>query len=276
MSNDVVVHVVEDDPAMRDALLLLLRSANLEARGYGSAEEFLVEPDSMRSPCVLVDVRLPGMNGLALQRELALRRAGPAIVMITGHGDIPLAVAALKAGAMDFVTKPFDPAALLDSVRAAQRRVEEIRRRATADAEIEGRLKSLTPREVIDLGPAGGGTLEQEHCRKAGNQSSHGRASPCPHHGENAGPQRFPTDSDRSRQIRLSQPVLFIHRRGRSLRYRHRRSNPANRKGGMPFDIKRRLLSSIRFFFAPTTVLANPSPAPPGVPATVDRFAIRP
>jgi two-component system response regulator FixJ len=153
MSNDVVVHVVEDEPAMRDALLLLLRSANLEARGYGSAEEFLVEPDSRRSPCVLVDVRLPGMNGLALQKELALRRAGPAIVMITGHGDIPLAVAALKAGAMDFVTKPFDPAALLDSVRAAQRHVEEIRRRATADAEIDGRLKSLTPREssILEL-----------------------------------------------------------------------------------------------------------------------------
>jgi len=147
MSDDLVVHVVEDDPAMRDALLLLLSSADLPARGYASAEEFLVEQDSMKSLCVLVDIRLPGMSGLALQRELALRQTDPAVVMITGHGDIPLAVAALKAGAMDFVTKPFDPAALLDSVRAARRRSVESRRRAAADAEIDNYLKSLTPRE---------------------------------------------------------------------------------------------------------------------------------
>ena len=151
MSDDLVVHVVEDDPAMRDALLLLLRSAGLPARSYTSAEEFLAAQDCRQSACLLVDVRLPGMNGLALQRELALRGADPAIVMITGHGDIPLAVAALKAGAMDFVTKPFDPAALLDSIHEARQRTAETRRRAAAGAEIDACLKTLTPREASIL-----------------------------------------------------------------------------------------------------------------------------
>jgi two-component system response regulator FixJ len=151
MSDELVVHVVEDDLAMRDALLLLLKSASVPARGYASAEEFLAEQDCGQSACLLVDVRLPGMNGLALQRELVLRGADPAIVIITGHGDIPLAVAALKAGAMDFVTKPFDPAALLDSVRAAWQRAADTRRRAAAAAEIDACLQTLTPREASIL-----------------------------------------------------------------------------------------------------------------------------
>jgi two-component system response regulator FixJ len=148
---DDVVHVIEDDPAMRDALLLLLRSASLPARSYASAEEFLAEQDCRRSACLLVDVRLPGMNGLALQRHLVLHGADPAIVMITGHGDIPLAVAALKAGALDFVTKPFDPAALLDSVSVARQRAADTRQRAAAAAEFNTRLQSLTPREASIL-----------------------------------------------------------------------------------------------------------------------------
>jgi two-component system response regulator FixJ len=151
MSDDLVVHVVEDDLAMRDALLLLMRSASLPARGYASAEEYLAEHDGRQSACLLVDIRLPGINGLALQRELVSRGADPAIVMITGHGDIPLAVAALKAGAIDFVTKPFDPAALLDSVREAWQRTAETRRRAAAAAEIDARLQTLTPREASIL-----------------------------------------------------------------------------------------------------------------------------
>jgi two-component system, LuxR family, response regulator FixJ len=151
MPDDHVVHVVEDDSAMRDALLLLLRSASLPARGYASAEEFLAEQDYRQSACLLVDVRLPGMSGLALQRELVLRGADPAIVMMTGHGDIPLAVTALKAGAMDFVTKPFDPAALLDSIREAWQRAAETRQRAAVAAEIDARLQTLSPREASIL-----------------------------------------------------------------------------------------------------------------------------
>jgi len=151
MSDDLVVHVVEDDLVMRDALLLLLRSASLPARGYASAEEFLADPDCGRSVCLLVDVRLPRMDGLALQKHLVSRGADPATVMITGHGDIPLAVAALKAGAMDFVTKPFDPAALLDSVREAWQRAANTRQRAVAAAENDARFQTLTPREASIL-----------------------------------------------------------------------------------------------------------------------------
>jgi two-component system response regulator FixJ len=151
MYDNLVVHVVEDDPAMRDALLLLLRSASLPARGYTSAEEFLAEQDCGQPACLLLDVRLPGMDGLALQRHLILHGADPAVVMITGHGDIALAVAALKAGAMDFVVKPFDPGALLDSVREAWQRAVESERRAAAAAEIEARLHTLTPREASIL-----------------------------------------------------------------------------------------------------------------------------
>ena len=152
MLGEHVVHVVEDDLAMRDALLLLLESAGLPARGYGSAEDFLEkEQRHDRGACLLVDVRLPGMDGLALQRYLFSRGAEPAIVMITGHGDIALAVAALKAGAMDFVTKPFNPAELLHSVREAWRRSADARQRAVAAAENEALFQTLTPRETSIL-----------------------------------------------------------------------------------------------------------------------------
>jgi two-component system, LuxR family, response regulator FixJ len=146
-----VIHVVEDDPAMRDALVLLLTSAGLEARGYASAEEFLAADEHTKPMCLLADIRLPGMNGLALHKHLVSLGAEPAVVMITGHGDIPMAVAALKAGALDFVTKPFDPALLLESVREALQRVDESRRQRARTEEVKGRLKTLTSRELAVL-----------------------------------------------------------------------------------------------------------------------------
>jgi two-component system response regulator FixJ len=151
MFDDQVVHVIEDDLAMRDALLLLLTSARLPARGSARAEDFLAKEERGRWACLLVDVRLPGMDGLALQKHLLLRGDDPAIVMITGHGDIALAVAALKAGAVDFVTKPFNPADLLDSVREAWKRSEDTRRGAAAAAETTARFQTLTPRETSIL-----------------------------------------------------------------------------------------------------------------------------
>jgi two-component system response regulator FixJ len=157
MRNDTAIHVIEDDAAMRDALLLLLESAGFQVCGYASAEEFLAGRDCLQPTCLLVDVRLPGMSGLALHRHLLSLGADPAVVMITGHGDIPMAVAALKAGALDFVGKPFDPGVLLDSVRDALRRTDDSRRRNAGVEEIQTRLQTLTAREAETLALLVGG-----------------------------------------------------------------------------------------------------------------------
>lgn len=152
IKDDVVVHVVEDDPAMRDALVLLLTSAGLHARGYASAEEFLAKGGQEGpSVCLLADIRLPGMNGLALHRHLVSLGTEPAVIIITGHGDIPMAVAALKAGALDFVTKPFEPAVLLESVREALQYAEEKRRQRAHTQDVKSRLMTLTSREMAVL-----------------------------------------------------------------------------------------------------------------------------
>jgi two-component system, LuxR family, response regulator FixJ len=151
MPADAVVHVVEDEAAMRDALLLLLKSARLTPRGYSTAEAFLADEAHRQPACLVIDVRLPGMDGLALHKHLVSLGTAPATVIITGHGDIPMAVAALKAGALDFVAKPFDPALLLESVRDALRHVAESERRNELTEQVHGRLKSLTPREAAIL-----------------------------------------------------------------------------------------------------------------------------
>ena len=119
MLDDILVDVVEDDAAVRDALLLLLTSAGIQARGFASAEGFLRSDDPTGCACLLIDVRLPGMDGLSLHRRLLALGAEPAVVMITGHGDIAMAVAARRAGPVAFVEKPFDPAVRLDSVGGA-------------------------------------------------------------------------------------------------------------------------------------------------------------
>ena len=161
LDDDLLVDVVEDDAAMRDALLLLLASTGIQARGFASAEEFLRSDDPTGCACLLADVRLPGMDGLSLHRRLLALGAEPAVVVITGHGDIAMAVAALKAGASDFVEKPFDPAVLLDSVRAALRQASDTRRRRAAAREAERRLQALTDREkeILEL-------LVQGHANK--------------------------------------------------------------------------------------------------------------
>ena len=135
------VYVVEDDAGMRDAVSLLLRSANFEVRDYPSAETFLNEVDRSKPICLLTDVRLPGMDGIALFQHLVRLGTEPGVVVITGHGDIRMAVAALKEGIVDFVEKPFDPSILLDSVREASQR-------ASANHERQMRRATLTQRET--------------------------------------------------------------------------------------------------------------------------------
>jgi RNA polymerase sigma factor (sigma-70 family) len=142
------VYVVEDDKAVRDSLLLLLRLRGYAPIGYESAEAFLQLDALLRPACVLVDVRLPGMDGLALQRLLGQRHPGFPVIVITGHGDVATARSALRDGAVDFLEKPIDEQELLDAVAVAlasdQRRVAQARDRE----EIAARLARLTAREL--------------------------------------------------------------------------------------------------------------------------------
>ena len=142
------VYVVEDDKAVRDSLLLLLRLRGCTPIGYESAEAFLQLEALQRPACALVDVRLPGMDGLALQQRLRQRHPGLPVIVITGHGDVATARSALRDGAVDFLEKPIDEQELLDAVSVAlasdQRRVAKARDRE----EISARLARLTAREL--------------------------------------------------------------------------------------------------------------------------------
>lgn len=147
-----IVHVVEDDAAMLDALSLLLRTAGFACHGFATAEALLADADLSQPLCLLTDVRLPGLDGLQLYRRLVAIGCDPAVVVITGHGDVPMAVAALKDGVMDFVEKPFDPSVLLESVGAAVQQTTIRRDSRAARAMAEQRLAMLTPREMEILG----------------------------------------------------------------------------------------------------------------------------
>jgi len=141
------VHVVDDDYDVRESLTMLLRSLGLRAAAYGSAAEFLeaVGPDP--EGCLVVDVRMPGMSGLELQAELARRGVPLPAIVITGHADVPMAVAAMKGGAVDFLQKPFSDQALLDRVHEALRHDAEWRARRASVGDLGTRLARLTPRE---------------------------------------------------------------------------------------------------------------------------------
>jgi FixJ family two-component response regulator len=142
-----VVFVIDDDSAVRTALSRLFRSVDLEVRTFHSCEEFLAA-DPVKGPsCLVLDVQLPGLDGFALSRRLNERRLPPPIVFLTGHGDIPMGVRAMKEGAVDFLTKPATDEVLFASVRAAIQRHREAWQLAVAVGEVEERLATLTPRE---------------------------------------------------------------------------------------------------------------------------------
>ena len=148
-----LVFVVDDDEAVRDSLSMLLGSVGLDVETYGSASEFLESFDPLRQACLVLDVRLPGMSGLELQKELAARGNELPIVFITGHGDVPMAVQAMQRGAVDFLEKPFKEQDLLDRVSKALLETSRRRHQSEETAEIERRLDTLTPRErqVLEL-----------------------------------------------------------------------------------------------------------------------------
>ena len=147
-----IVHVIDDDEALRESLAFLLRTANIEVRTYPSAAAFLDALPDARASCVITDVRMPGMSGIDLLRRLQELKIGMPVIVITGHGDVPLAVEAMKIGALDFLEKPFDDEVLLTSVRSALMRQDGDTKRHTERAEIESKLAALSNRERDVLG----------------------------------------------------------------------------------------------------------------------------
>jgi FixJ family two-component response regulator len=144
---EAIVHVVDDDAAIRETLASLLRSVGLRMEGYASAAEFLAAPQADAPSCLVLDVRLPGTGGLEFQRQLnACGRSVP-IIFITGHGDIPMSVRAMKAGAVEFLTKPFRDQDLLDAIQFALTRDIERRTRQQNLDTLRQRFECLSGRE---------------------------------------------------------------------------------------------------------------------------------
>lgn len=145
--SEPVVFVVDDDEAVRDSLSMLMRSVGLAVETYSSALEFLDGFDADRTGCLVLDVRMPGMSGIELQEQLAGKEATLPIIFITGHGDVPMAVHALRAGAVDFIQKPFSDQALLDRIHQALAQHARDREAAARKSTIRERIARLTPRE---------------------------------------------------------------------------------------------------------------------------------
>jgi len=146
-AEEPVVYVVDDDAAARAAIQSLLHSVGLRVDTFGSAQEFLASDRPDAPACLVLDVRLPGVSGLDFQRDLAARNVSIPIIFITGHGDIPMSVEAMKAGAMEFLTKPFRGQVLLDAIHRAIECDRAARHEQSKTAELCQRLATLTPRE---------------------------------------------------------------------------------------------------------------------------------
>ena len=150
---DAIVFVVDDDVSVREGLEGLIRSAGLRAETFASAQEFLARERPDLPSCLVLDVRLPGLSGLDLQKRMAEANLEIPIIFITGHGNVPSAVQAMKAGALEFLTKPFTNRDLLDAIEQAIKRDRAARRHQAEMRELRGRYELLTPREreVMEL-----------------------------------------------------------------------------------------------------------------------------
>ena len=162
------VFVVDDDPSMRSYLRRLFESVCLRVVTFTSAEEFLRSARPDAAACLVLDVQMPGLSGLDLQRELARADLLIPIVFITGHGDIPMTVQAMKAGAVEFLTKPFRNQELLDAVREGHARDREARRCEAEDADLRKRYGRLTPREREVFALVSAGLLNKQAAMQLG------------------------------------------------------------------------------------------------------------
>lgn len=148
MNAQPTVFIVDDDPAMRDSLGFLIGSVGRKVETCDSAEDFLAKYDSERPGCIVLDVRMPGLSGLELMEKMNEDRFAPPVILITGHGDIPMAVRALKAGAFDFIEKPFSDQVLLERIQQALQLDTADRATERDRADIERRAARLTARET--------------------------------------------------------------------------------------------------------------------------------
>ena len=165
-----IVFVVDDDPAVREALSGLIRSIGMRVKTFASAAEFLRQEPPAEPSCLVLDVGLPGLSGMDLQRELAAANRPFPIIFITGQGDIPTTVRAMKAGAVEFLTKPFREEDLLDSIRQALIRDQQALVQRTESAELRDRFATLTPREREVMALVVQGLLNKQVAAELGTQ----------------------------------------------------------------------------------------------------------
>ena len=143
-----IVHIVDDDASFRKSLLRLLKAHGFAAQAYDSAPEFLKSGLAARTGCIVLDVRMPGLSGLDLQAELAKAECAMPVIFLTGHGDIPMSVQAMKKGAVDFLTKPVDEDSLLSAIHNALARNEKQLRERDGVEAVRARIRTLTEREL--------------------------------------------------------------------------------------------------------------------------------
>jgi two-component system response regulator FixJ len=147
MTDSFVVHIVDDEEAVRQSLAFMLSTAGIPVRVYESATSFLAGLPMLQAGCLITDVRMPDMTGLELLQQLRGKGIKLPVIVITGHGDIPLAVEAMKCGALDFIEKPFAEESILRAVRAAEDRTKRLGPRSDEEAQLASRLASLSERE---------------------------------------------------------------------------------------------------------------------------------
>ena len=163
-----VVFIVDDDADVRRSIQDLLESVALRSEAFATPQEFLARKRSDRPGCLVLDVRLPGMSGLDFQRALSEAGEVIPIIFITGHGDVPMSVQAMKSGAVEFLTKPFRTQELLDAIQQALDRDRELRERHRETAELRNRYETLTPREREVMELVASGLLNKQIAAKLG------------------------------------------------------------------------------------------------------------
>ncbi len=160
--SEPIVFVVDDDLSVRRSTERLIRSAGLKVQSFASAREFLKNPQPEGPACLVLDVRMPGLSGIELQRELVQSGIHLPIIFITAHGDIPMTVRAFKAGAVEFLTKPFRSRDLLGAVRAALERERSAQKERSETGELRERFEQLTPREREVMALVAAGLLNKQ------------------------------------------------------------------------------------------------------------------